>query len=269
MKRISAFEFNDSVWCPLDIRESITEILGATFQVDGIYRGVADEFRGFCSQLGGGVLIDVCSGSGLPAASLLEHIGESGCLPQKVFLSDLFPNTAALQKSRQRCPERLQVIENPVDATCLPTDLDYDAVTMFNSLHHFDPAIVQRIIDGCVENRKAWFFVEAFPRNLRCFLPIFLAVFGPLLRNPFDAPKRGWLKFILTYLLPVIPNALLWDGIVSVLRTHTREEVLAMVRKHEESYLCSFTEIPMALGGRVTVFSGIPIEAREEGGGGG
>jgi hypothetical protein len=258
VKRIRAFEFNDSRWCPTVIRESITEILGNTFRRGKVYNGLAGEFREFCRGLNGGVILDLCSGSGLPAVAMLDGLAESGDKPPRVILSDLFPNVQSLRQSEQQHPDLLESRPEPVDATHLPAGLDYDAVTMFSALHHFDPGEVQLIIDDCVENGKRLFFVEAFPRRIRCFFPIFFYALVPLLLNPFTTPKHKFLKFVLTYLMPVIPNAMLWDGIVSVLRIHTPEDLMALVGKHHRGYQFSIKEVPIAFGGRVTVFMGTP-----------
>ena len=140
MKRVHAFEFNDSPWCPAVIRESITEILGNTFRSGKIYHGLADEFREFCRGLNGGVILDLCSGSGLPAVAMLDSLAEPGHKPARMILSDLFPNVQSLRQSEQQHPDLLESRLEPVDATRLPADLDYDAVTMFSALHHFDPS---------------------------------------------------------------------------------------------------------------------------------
>jgi ubiquinone/menaquinone biosynthesis C-methylase UbiE len=258
VKRIRAFEFNDSRWCPAVIRESITEILGNTFRRGKVYLGLSEEFREFCRGLNGGVILDLCSGSGMPAVAMLDSLGESGPKPARMILSDLFPNVESLRQSERQHPDLLESRLQPVDATRLPADIDYDAITMFSALHHFDLAEIQLIIDGCVKNGKGLFFVEAFPRHIRCFLPIFLYALVPLLLNPFTTPKNKFSKFVLTYLIPVIPNAMLWDGIVSVLRIHTPEDLMALVGKHHRSYQFSFKEVPIAFGGRVTVFMGMP-----------
>ncbi|MFH1301483.1 MAG: hypothetical protein ABIK07_10515 [Planctomycetota bacterium] len=51
-----------------------------------------------------------------------------------------------------------------------------------------------------------------------------------LLLTPFISPLRIS-RLIFTYLIPVIPALVFWDGIVSVLRTYTVEEMLQMARE--------------------------------------
>jgi hypothetical protein len=40
-----------------------------------------------------------------------------------------------------------------------------------------------------------------------------------------------WSKILLTYLIPLIPLAVLWDGLVSCLRTRTPQELLALTSR--------------------------------------
>lgn len=42
-------------------------------------------------------------------------------------------------------------------------------------------------------------------------------------------------RILLTYLPPVIPFFVLWDGLVSVLRTYSSNEMLALARAADES----------------------------------
>ena len=55
-------------------------------------------------------------------------------------------------------------------------------------------------------------------------MPLFDWILTPTMR-PFR-----WSRLLLTYLLPLIPLVVLWDGIVSCFRTRTPEELLALTR---------------------------------------
>ena len=58
-----------------------------------------------------------------------------------------------------------------------------------------------------------------------------------LLLTPKIKPFK-WSRLFFTYLLPVIPLVIGFDGIVSVLRTYTAEELLEMTTKiTSENYL--------------------------------
>jgi hypothetical protein len=68
---------------------------------------------------------------------------------------------------------------------------------------------------------------EVTSRTLRAFatmllMPVFAWILTPRMR-PFR-----WSRLLLTYLIPVIPLVVLWDGMVSCFRTRTPEELLAL-----------------------------------------
>jgi len=68
---------------------------------------------------------------------------------------------------------------------------------------------------------------EVTTPTLRAFatmmlMPVFAWILTPRMR-PFR-----WSRLLLTYLLPVIPLVVLWDGAVSCFRTRTPEELLAL-----------------------------------------
>jgi len=73
---------------------------------------------------------------------------------------------------------------------------------------------------------------ELQDRHLLSFLPILLLFPATFLFAPFYALKhRSLSALIFTYLFPVIPFVLVFDGWMSALRTRTPEEVEAMLRE--------------------------------------
>ncbi len=70
---------------------------------------------------------------------------------------------------------------------------------------------------------------EVTSRTLRALatillMPVFVWILTPRMR-PFR-----WSRWLLTYLAPLIPLVVLWDGVVSCFRTRTPEELLALTR---------------------------------------
>ena len=55
-------------------------------------------------------------------------------------------------------------------------------------------------------------------------MPVFAWILTPRMR-PFR-----WSRLLLTYLLPLIPLVVLWDGLVSCCRTRTPQELLALTK---------------------------------------
>jgi hypothetical protein len=101
--------------------------------------------------------------------------------------------------------------------------------TLFNSFHHFRPDEARRILNDARVSRQPVGIFEiterTIPKLLLCFPVSFLSVF-PLIFRMRPARPVWWL---FTWLLPVIPLMVAWDGLVSHLRAYTRAEMLLLI----------------------------------------
>jgi hypothetical protein len=46
---------------------------------------------------------------------------------------------------------------------------------------------------------------------------------------PFFAKRFSWAKAFVTWVIPVVPLMLMFDGVVSVLRTYDRSEIISLL----------------------------------------
>jgi len=104
--------------------------------------------------------------------------------------------------------------------------------TLFNAFHHFRPEMARRILQSAVDDRcpiAAFEFVGRHPVVLFAMLlnPLLMMLAVPFLR-PF---RWSWLP--LTYLIPVIPLFVMWDGLVSCLRVYSEGELRDLVASLE------------------------------------
>jgi HAMP domain-containing protein len=96
---------------------------------------------------------------------------------------------------------------------------------MFNAFHHFRPRDAMAVLRDAVQAGQPIGIFEISERSLRTLVPMFLLV--PLLvaiTTPFIRPFR-WRRLLWTYLVPLVPLACWWDGIVSQLRAYSRAEL--------------------------------------------
>ncbi|MBI4508039.1 MAG: hypothetical protein HY698_00285 [Deltaproteobacteria bacterium] len=256
--RVQAFEFNDLSACPRFLRESIIESLGNGLRWGRVFDGVGPVFADFCRRAGCESVLDLCSGSGEPVSMLLEALARQGLPPVRFVLSDLLPNTAAMERVSGRHPGLVEVTREPVDATCVPTHLDRPARTIINALHHFPPDVAARLIADAVAKRRALFIVESFPRSLARMAATLPALGIAALANPFLTPQDRWLKAFSTYAVPLVPVIGLWDAAVSALRIHDQDDLRAMAAR-ASAYDWEYREIPFFPGGRAMAFFGIPL----------
>src|SRR5262249_52994119 len=98
---------------------------------------------------------------------------------------------------------------------------------LFSSFHHFRPEAARGILKDAVRSRQGIGVFEATQRSLPALLAMLLTPLFVLLITPFIRPWR-LSRLFWTYLLPVVPLVVLFDGIVSCLRTYTPAELRAL-----------------------------------------
>jgi hypothetical protein len=105
--------------------------------------------------------------------------------------------------------------------------------TLFASFHHFAPREAQAILQDAVDRQEGIGVFEVPGRHVITFLLTLLVPVADLLVTPFLRPFR-WSRLVWTYLVPVVPLVLLFDGIVSCLRVYSPDELVGLTE-----HLCS------------------------------
>jgi hypothetical protein len=105
---------------------------------------------------------------------------------------------------------------------------------MFTSFHHFSPEQARAILQNAVEAREGIGVFEITKRtpltvSLMFLWALMLFVCTPLIR-PFRFSRLFW-----TYVVPVIPVVLLFDGVVSCLRTYRPHELRKIIGRLDAS----------------------------------
>jgi hypothetical protein len=226
MGRVHLFELEDQSWFPAVLRDAGTAYLRLAADLTGHPRFMAPKLAELLRKAGVRRLVDLCSGGAGPVSALLEALRQDG-LETTAVLTDRYPNTKALEAVAAGSGGRVALHPRPVDATAVPADLT-GCRTLFNALHHFRPADARRILQAAVDAKQPIAAFEVAERSAPyligiLFAPIAFALACPFLR-PFD-----WRWLIFTYLIPVIPLFVVWDGIVSGLRVYSVRELDALV----------------------------------------
>jgi hypothetical protein len=191
----------------------------------------------------------------IPVQRQLELLGIS--VP--AVLTDKYPDPAVAAGLAERCGNALSVSLQPVDAMALPAQFT-GCRTLFNSFHHFRPAEARRIVEDayrCSQPIGIFEITErTLPRLLLSFPASFLGVF--LLLSRMRPRLRAW--WIFTWILPVIPLLVAWDGFVSHLRTYTPAEIRRLTNGlTSETYRWETGRIAAPRGGvEITFLIGLP-----------
>lgn len=238
MERVQLVEFEDLSWVPSAIRDGGTDLLDFGFQRLGFYRGVVPKLASFLDETGSTRMLDVCSGGGGGALQALDALRAEG-RDVHLTLTDRFPSSAGMARASARENERLAYHPTPVDALAIPAELE-GVRTMWGALHHFPPPAIEAMLASIVRSHEplAFFDVAASPALRK--VPIAIAPLAVALNVstlfvasvvmvPFISPFRAS-RWAFTYLMPLVPLLVAWDGTVSALRAYAPDELLAIAR---------------------------------------
>jgi hypothetical protein len=225
MRRLHLFEIGDQQWCPRALRDATTDLLELCFRTWNYYAPVVPLLTAAIERTGDREIVDLCSGGGGPWPSLLSVQGDQW--PLCVVLTDKYPNAAGARRVEEASDGRIRSDTRSIDAMAVPTDLR-GFRTMFTSFHHFSPDAAHAILADAVQGQVGIGVFEFTGRSLRWFVAVVLTPFAVLYAVPFLRPLR-WRTLLFTYLIPVIPLGVLFDGIVSCLRTYSPSELDELV----------------------------------------
>src|SRR5215510_2499282 len=190
------------------------------------YEAFVKKLKEAMERLGQRELLDLCSGGGGPVRTILRLLRSQG-LEARARLSDLFPNVAAYRQLEQETNGAIQGIAYPIDATNVPTELSGFRLVA-NGFHHFRPPEAVRVLADAVTKRQGIAVIEMVNRSVLAFLSIVVGLVLVLIVTPFLKPFRVS-RLIFTYLVPLVPLCLLWDGVVSCLRVYSPVELRELV----------------------------------------
>ena len=224
MRRLQLFEVLDQPWCPQAIRDGATDFLEAITSRADIYRTVEDKFFAALLACGASRIVDLCSGGGGPWLSRRWSGALAAHPPLTVSLTDKFPSDALV--ARAVAHPLITAVSFSVDAACVPESLR-GFRTIFSSFHHFPDSVAVAVLSDAVEAGDGFAMAEVSTRTLRAFATIFLMPLLVWLLTPAMRPFR-WSRLLFTYLLPLIPLVVWWDGLVSCGRTRTPAELRSL-----------------------------------------
>jgi len=226
MRRIHLFEFTDLSWYPQVFRRMQTDYLQFITTLGAGHQNLIPLFTKALQHAQTTDIVDLCSGAAGPWVHLQEQFTQAG-LPVHITLTDKYPNPAAVQKWSQAAREGIEYLTEPVDALNVPSHLK-GMRTLFEGFHHFRPEQARSILQDAAEKRAA---IGIFEASLKPPMGLFILLLSPLmtlvsylLLTPLITP-RTFSRFFWTYLVPVVPLATCWDGIISLLRVYSVQEL--------------------------------------------
>ena len=192
-------------------------------------------------------IVDVCSGAGGPVPHIEALVNArrraEGSSPVDFVMSDLHPHIVAWEEAC-RGRAHLRFVPDSVDATAV----NETAVavqrslgkrtrtlrTFFLAFHHFDDVAAARVLEDAVRGADALAVVELQDRRAGSVALMLLEGALVLLVTWIWFPWE-WRRWACTYAVPILPAVMVWDGVVSCLRTREACEMRALVGEAAEA----------------------------------
>ena len=225
MQRFHLIEIHEQVWCPAVIRDCATDYLQHVIHAANAYEPIAERLSNAIARTGATRIVDLCSGGGGPWLRL-EPALAARCPTIEIYLTDLHRNAVTGERLTSG---RIKSHPESVNALRVPPELT-GFRTLFTSFHHFQPDEARALLRDAVASRSG---IGIFEGTQRKFSGIVGMLFTPLLvwlLTPFIRPFR-WTRLLWTYVLPVVPFVVIFDGVVSVLRSYTVAELTAFTEE--------------------------------------
>jgi hypothetical protein len=221
------FEIHEQRWFPQFLRDQFVDGLQMILEVMGTYAPISQLLQKRLEDSRNERVLDLCSGAGGPWPSLVRDFEMRGAMPPEVFLTDKYPSTRKLEDLESPTLKRIHYVKQSVDATQIPKNLE-GFRTLFSSFHHFDRDEACSLLQDSVNRKQGIGIFEAPGRHALTLLSLFFIPIAVWLFIPFRRPFR-WSRLLWTYLIPVIPFVLFFDGFVSCMRAYSIKELEEMI----------------------------------------
>jgi len=228
LRRMHLMEFHDQAWFPSSCRDAVTDTLASILGLENLYAPIVPRLRRALQKAKTHQVVDLCSGSGGPWTRMPPVFEKQENFPISVCLTDKYPNVEAFGHAGNASQSKIGFHSDPVDATHIPAELK-GFRTLFTSFHHFQPSEARALLQDAVDNQQGVGIFELPRRSLLTVLLVFLVPIVALTVVLFIRPFR-LSRLIWTYLIPVNPVVLVFDGIVSCLRAYSVDELSDLTR---------------------------------------
>src|SRR5262249_22233972 len=136
-------------------------------------------------------------------------------------------NREALAHACAESDGALDWLARSVDATRVPEELP-GVRTIWNAFHHFPPERAREILASAARAGRPIAVFEMLTREPAPLVGILVSPLVASLTAPLWRPFR-FTNVVFSWLVPLIPFVVLWDGIVSWLRIYDAEELRELV----------------------------------------
>jgi hypothetical protein len=227
MNHMDLIEIHDHPRFPAFLRDLATDALEALWNFSNSYHPILPRMRRAIALAGNPQVLDLCSGGGGPWPRINHDLESAHQSSFRVCLTDKYPNSSAFERAHATSQGCITFEPRSVDAAHVPPSLT-GFRTIFSSFHHLNPTEARDALRDAVLSRQGIGVFELARPALRtvlinCSIPFLVWFLTPKIR-PFR-----WSRLLFTYVIPIVPLVLCFDGLVSCLRAYSHEELSEMI----------------------------------------
>lgn len=226
LPRLHLFELEDQPWFPQLLRVGITDYLATITDRTRSYAPVVPSIVASVAPTAEPLIRDFCSGGGGPWPALWPAVA-SAVPGARLELTDAFPNPHAV--TRFPVNRAVTYRSTALEGTS-PWPDDAALATFFSAFHHFPPAQATDVLRQASQTRTPVAVFEVTQRSLKALAIMCVVPIAVLLMTPTIRTFRWW-RLLFTYVVPLIPIAVWWDGVVSCWRTYQPDELMALAMR--------------------------------------
>jgi len=230
------FEFGDLGWVPNLYHIYLRRYLGFFYKLFGYYKLWIPAFSEFIREVNKTKFMECCSGSGETLELIRSQLDKKEFLGIEFLLSDIQPHSEFVKNINQSCDPAFRYIDQSVDVTEMKSDFNHPKI-FINSFHHFSEEQVKLIFDSNFNQGNEIIIMEYVRNSLMGYLTMLMGPIIVLLTLPFVVKfKHLPIMIVFTYLIPLFPLMMLWDGFVSCLHEYSVKKLTQLVKKlgHEK-----------------------------------
>jgi hypothetical protein len=213
-------ELEDFDWFPQILRKYQMEYIGFFVTKLGILKKSAEIIKARISLLKCNTIIDLCSGSGLPAIYTHKRINNAAL---QTILTDKYPQIISGNENIKYEKQSVDILNLAIKPNTF--------YTIYNAFHHFDEMQQEAIIRKFIDAKSNLLIVEVVKPSLLNFIQVTIAgVVGVILVTPIIRPfdLKRW---FFTYVIPINILTVLIDGYISILKSRSMSQYNSFLSK--------------------------------------
>lgn len=238
-KRIHLFELEDLDGFPSILRTCMVNYLARLHELVGTSDVLAECWMKEIAEYRYTHILDCCSGNGELAMAVYQQLQERS-VDMSMTLTDKFPQQTQILDGvtyRTNVHDLTQLSDWEIPTGTL--------LTINSAFHHFNPTQARQILQHVQEQRIPICIYEmsnnSQPKWL-WWLALIPAMIGTVLLTP-TLKKLSWQQLVFTYVIPILPICIAWDGAVSNARTYTREDLERLTKDLDDGYIWEIIEV--------------------------